>query len=221
MRAWVIIPAWNEAAHVADVVRGILVALPGWSVVVVDDCSTDNTVGQARTAGAVVLCHPVNRGQGAALQTGTDYALAQGAEIIVHCDADGQHKPNEIAAWIKPIQAGTADIVFGSRWLTASRHLPWSKRLAFRILIPWHNLFTGLPLTDLHNGARAMNRTAAERIRITYDGMAHNSDIVSQTAVYGLRWQEVPTEVLYNEYGQGLRGAVKIVKDLAKRALFG
>lgn len=221
MRVWVVIPAWNEAAHLGAVVREIRHTLPEWSVVVVDDCSTDATQAIARAAGATVLRHPVNRGQGAALQTGTDYAVARGADVIVHCDADGQHRPSELTQWIVPIVHGKIDIVFGSRLLAARQHLPWTKRLAFSFLIPWHNLFTGLPLTDLHNGARAMNRTAATTIRITCDGMAHNSEIISQTAAARLRWQEVPTEVLYHEYGQGLRGAFRIIKDLAKRVFFG
>ncbi len=221
MRIFAVVPAYNEAGQIGQVIADLVTQLPAEQIVVVDDGSTDATTATAQRSGVVVLQHPINRGQGAALQTGTDYAVAAGADIIVHFDADGQHQAKEIPEWTAPIEQGKADVVIGSRFLGKQQHLPWSKRLFFRVVIPWHNLFIGLPLTDLHNGTRVLSRSAAQQIRITQDRMAHNSEISSQIAHLGLRYTEVPVEILYHHYGQSIGSSWRIIRDLLKRTLFG
>src|SRR5205814_271031 len=99
---WVVVPAYNEAPVVGSVVAGIRRA--GYPVVVVDDGSADRTCEVALLADAVVLRHPINLGQGAALQTGIDYVLEQRADALVTFDADGQHSPAAIAALLAAIE---------------------------------------------------------------------------------------------------------------------
>jgi glycosyltransferase involved in cell wall biosynthesis len=220
MRVFIVVPAWNEEKKISSVLTDLKKYYPPENIVVVDDGSVDQTFTLAAASGVKVLRHLINRGQGAALQTGNDYALRAGAEIIVHFDADGQHQAAEIASWIQPVVAGEVDVVLGSRFLGRKNYLPLIKRVFFKLVIPWHNLFTGLKLTDLHNGTRVLSRLAATRIKITQDEMAHNSEISSQIAKYKLRWREMPVEIIYHDYGQKIaRGSLAILRDLIKKSL--
>lgn len=220
MRVFVVIPAYNEEKNIGPVVRDIFSLYPDFKIVVVDDGSNDSTTKTARDCGICVLEHIVNRGQGAALKTGTDYVLSQGAEIIVHFDADGQFNPQEIEKIIEPIQKGECEIVLGSRFLKNNK-IPWSKR---HLLLPAARLvnffFTGLWLSDAHNGFRAFSRQAAELIKINQDKMAHNSEIVYQIKKNNLVFREIPITIYYHKYGQGIGGGVKIIKDLLFQKFF-
>lgn len=214
-RICIVIPAFNEAKRIVTTVQ-TLIAQGYADIIVVDDGSTDAT-GAVIAPFAKVLRHRVNRGMGAALATGTQYALRHGADIIVHFDADGQHRAEDIAALIVPLQDDRADIVFGSRYMGLSE-VPWTKRYLLHAPARWfQNRMTGIRLTDVHNGFRAMNRRAASQIRIRQDRMAHASEIVSEVKRNGLRYTEVPVTILYHEYGQGLVGGLRIVKDLLIR----
>lgn len=210
----VVIPAYNEAQKIGRVIRGLFEH--GFThVVVVDDGSTDDTAGEARSSGATVLRHVVNRGQGAALQTGNEYALLLGAKLVIHFDADLQFNPADIAPAIEALTVARADVLFGSRFLDSRSQVPWFKRSAIlpvaRVL---NYFFTGLYLSDAHNGFRILTRSAIEKIVIRYDGMAHNTDIVRQVHTNALPFIEFPVEVTYHEYGQGLRGGIRIIIDL-------
>jgi glycosyltransferase involved in cell wall biosynthesis len=214
MKCIVVVPAYNEEKNLRPVLQGVFSHRPDDMVVVVDDGSADNTVTVAQEVGAGVLRHLVNRGQGAALRTGTEYALNQGAEVVVHFDADGQFDPAEIAGLIEPIVCGEADVVLGSRFLKEN-NIPWTKK---HLILPIARLvnyfFTGLKLTDAHNGFRALSRQAAEAIEINQDRMAHNSEIVRQVREKNFRFLEVPVSISYSRYGQGVGGGLKIIKDL-------
>lgn len=214
---YIIIPAYNEEASIGPLVRDIFSLDDGMRVIVVDDGSSDRTGELAKEAGATVLSHLVNRGQGAALKTGTDDALRQGAEIIVHFDADGQFDPRDIGRLVEPVRKGEVEVALGSRFLDKATvgAVPWSKRWVILPIARLVNfLFTGLWLTDAHNGFRALSRRAAELIEITQDRMAHNSEIVAQIKKHRLPFREVPVAVHYREYGQGAAGGLAIVKDL-------
>lgn len=222
-RQWtytIIIPAYNESQRIAPVIAALHAA--GYrDIVVVDDCSADETFAVARAAGAVVLRHPINRGQGAALQTGMDYALAYGADIIVHFDADGQMDAADIPAMTKPIIDGAADIVFGSRFLDGRTAVPWAKKWCIlKPAIMFNCLMTGIWLSDAHNGFRALSREAARQCRIRHDRMAHATEIVAQTHALGIRYTEVPVRITYSEFGQGFIGGLKIVRDLFMSTIF-
>lgn len=210
----VVVPAYNEAESIGRVVRGLFEQ--GWQrVIVVDDGSLDDTAKLAAEAGASVLRHEINRGQGAALQTGNEGALVLGAEFIVHFDADGQFSPADIAPALRALQTQGVEVVWGSRFLDGRSQIPWLKKYMILPVSRWVNyLFTGMRLSDAHNGFRILTRRAAEAIAITQDGMAHNSEIVRQIKKNNLKWVEYPVEVRYLEYGQGITGGLKIVGDL-------
>ncbi len=218
----VIIPAFNEAAVIARVVSEV--ARAGYRVVVVDDGSRDATADVARAGGATVIGHPFNLGQGAALQTGIDYALAHGAELVVSFDADGQHRVADIARLTEALAEERADFALGSRFLGQAPNLPTLRRLALIAATRFTRLTTGLQLTDAHNGLRAMTRRGAAAIRLRQNRMAHASELLSQIADSGLRYVERPVTIEYTAYslakGQKLRDAVLILLDLFARRLY-
>lgn len=212
---FIIIPAYNEGKEITEVIKNLVVLYPEAKIVVVDDGSGDGTAEVARQAGAIVLKHLINRGQGAALATGTEYALANGAEIIVHFDADGQFEAKDVAVLVEPIKNGRAEVVLGSRFLGRNNDIPFFKKYFILPLARVVNfLFTGLWLSDAHNGLRALSRHAAKSITIEQDRMAHNSEIIAQLKKNNLKFVEMPVMVKYHRYGQGLAGGIKIIKDL-------
>lgn len=208
-----VIPAWNEAANIVKVLSDVRPYVD--EIIVVDDCSQDETAALAQAAGALVLHHPINRGQGAALQTGNDYALKNGADIIIHFDADDQFSAAEIRDMIAPLTSGQADIVFGSRFLGKKANLPMIKKYLIMPLAKiFSRLFLGVKLSDPQNGFRAMNRRAAEAITIANREMAHASEIQIKAFRKKLRIAEVPVTVVYHRFGQKLSGSFKILRDL-------
>ncbi len=209
----VVIPAYNEAARLPEVLRGLLAQ--GFNeLVVVDDGSSDNTSQVAASAGATVLRHAINRGQGAALETGNEYCRRSGASVVVHFDADGQFNPADIAGAIQALNDNQVDVVLGSRFLDSRSQLPWSKRY---ILLPLSRLMerwlTGIRLSDSQNGFRVLSRRALEDITLTQDRMAHNSELIATLKKKQLSFVEHPVEVRYHRYGLGVVGGFKIISD--------
>jgi polyprenyl-phospho-N-acetylgalactosaminyl synthase len=219
---YVVIAAYNEAAVIARVVGEVKRA--GYPLVVVDDGSRDETAALAHAAGAVVLEHPFNLGQGAALQTGIDYALAHAAEVVVTFDADGQHRVTDIARLVDALAVERADFALGSRFLGHSPNLPPLRRLLLQAATLFTRLTTGLELTDTHNGLRAMTRRGAAAIRLRQNRMAHASELLSQIGASGLRYVERPVTIEYTAYslskGQSMRDAIFILLDLFARRLY-
>ncbi len=215
-----VVPAYNEQGRIERTVSACLPYVD--ELVVVDDGSMDQTFSALKSMSNIhAIRHAINRGQGAALRTGTKAALTLGADIIVHIDADGQHNPAQIPTLAKPIQLGQADIVFGSRFLDAKpqgmprsrRFLLWGAR--------WFNTFTqGIPrsVTDPQSGFRAFSSLAASQINFKQDRMAHASEILKLATRSNLRWQEVPINVSYTaeslRKGQKNTDALKIAWQL-------
>lgn len=211
---YVVIPAYHEAKCIAQVAREVRAGFP--NVVVVDDGSGDETYREATGAATFTLRHIVNRGQGAALQTGITFALQQGARYVVTFDADGQHDPDDIAALLAPIAAGECDVTLGSRFLGQKAiAMPFSRQLLLRLAVIFTRVVSGMRLTDTHNGLRAFSRRAAETVDITLDGMAHASELLDQIKRAGLAYREVPVRIRYSDYslakGQTLGGAFRIL----------
>lgn len=200
MNAWIVIAAYNEGTVIRGVIDGVKRLYP--NVVVTDDASTDNTAAEARSAGAIVLEHLINRGQGAALKTGITYALQHGAEAIVTFDADGQHDPKDVPAMLAPIERGEVDVTLGSRFLRDGSNVPPLRRLALQAGVTFTHLVSRINVTDTHNGFRALNRSAAERIQILQDRMAHASEILDEIIRHKLRYREVPVTVTYSYYSR-------------------
>jgi glycosyltransferase involved in cell wall biosynthesis len=188
------------------------------NVVVVDDGSGDDTVAVARQHPVWVLRHIVNCGQGAALQTGLTFALAQGAEVLVTFDADGQHATEEIERLVAPIRAGHFDVVLGSRFLGQTVGLPWGRWLVLKLGVLFTWVFSQVRITDTHNGLRAFSRRAAQQIQIRQNRMAHASEILDQIREKGLRYDEVPVTIHYSREtlakGQSSWHALRIAGQL-------
>nr|WP_205164178.1 glycosyltransferase family 2 protein [Arthrobacter roseus] len=211
---------YNESTVVVDVIRGLLPTFP--NVVCIDDGSTDECAQAARDAGAVVVQHPINLGQGAALQTGIEYALQDpGMDSIVTFDADGQHRVEDAREMVERLSSGEADIVLGSRFLDDRTKMGPVKRLVLKTAALQSKLATGMDLTDAHNGLRAISRSVAEDIHLTQNRMAHASELVNQLAVLEHRWVEHPVEIIYTDYskakGQSLLNSVNILAELFLR----
>ena len=204
---WVVIAAYNEGEAIGGVVSDLVDDYP--NVVVVDDGSGDDTADAAAGAGAVVLRHVINRGQGAALQTGITYALTRGAAYIVTFDADGQHQKSDLPALIGPLARGEVDICLGSRFLEHAGSVPLARRLLLSLAVLFTRLTSGVRLTDAHNGLRAFSRRAAARIDIRLDRMAHASELIDQIRQSGLPYREIPVHIRYTDYSlaKGQRGS--------------
>ncbi|UKJ65544.1 glycosyltransferase family 2 protein [Cellulosimicrobium cellulans] len=214
---WLVVPLYNEDAVVGGVVAEARKTFP--NVVCVDDGSTDDSAARAREAGAVVVRHAVNLGQGAALQTGIEYARAQaGARYLVTFDADGQHQVEDALAMVELARADGLAVVFGSRFLDDRTKPGFLKRLVLRAAVWFTNQSTGLRLTDAHNGLRVIRVDAAQQVDLRQDRMAHASEIVLQLGRTRLPWREHPVHVLYTDYskgkGQSLWNSVNILVDL-------
>lgn len=214
------VPAYNEAKVIGDVLA-TLARLP-YSVVVVDDGSSDDTFQVARKYPVTVLHHVCNLGQGAALQTGFEYVAAQpGARFVITFDSDGQHDPDDIEALLAPLRAGTHDVALGTRFARRGRALaiPPLKRLVLRLGVWFTRLTSGLDLTDTHNGFRALTVEAASQMHLTQRYMAHASEILSRIAALELRYCEVPITLRYTTYslqkGQTVMQALNILWDIA------
>lgn len=208
-----VIPAFNEAKNIKQVISDVQPYVQ--EIVVIDDNSSDDTAALASAAGATVLRHLINRGQGAALQTGNDYALKQEADIIIHFDADNQFLASEIPDMLKPLIDGQAEIVFGSRFLGKKTNFPPLKKyLIYPLAHIFTRLFLGIKLTDPQNGFRALSRKAAKKIHIDNRAMAHNSEIQTKAFQEKLNIIEVPITVIYHKFGQKLNGGFKIMRDL-------
>ena len=215
---WIVVPAFNEAAVIGDVIADLRGTFD--HVVCVDDGSSDDTGALALRAGAHLVRHPVNLGQGAAIQTGVEYARRQpGAEVFVTFDADGQHRVKDVLRMIDRLVAEDVDIVIGTRFAHhgVRSDVPFLKRVVLRTAVFFSPRSRRLQLTDAHNGLRVFNRKVADGLDITMSGMGHASEIIAMIDENRWRVTEEPVEILYTEYskskGQPLLNGVNIVFD--------
>jgi len=213
MKILCVIPAYNEEKNISKTVESAKKYIN--DILVINDGSKDKTKELAKEAGAKVLSHIINRGQGAGLETGNEYARRHNYDIVVHFDADGQFLAEEIPDILKPIIENGYPMSFGSRFLNKKTKMPWFKKhIIMRLAKAMNYIFLGIRTTDPQSGFRAMNKQALKKIKIENDGMAHCSEILAKTYKYGLVFKEVPITVIYNEFGQSLGSGFKTVKDL-------
>jgi len=219
---WIVIPGFNEGRVIASTIASVGEWVP--NVVVVDDGSSDNTGEEAIRAGAHLVRHSINLGQGAALGTGIRYALLQGAQCIVTFDADGQHQPKDIEVLLRVARENGADVVLGSRFLGETSNMPATRRWLLKLATAYTRFTTGLRLTDAHNGFRLFNRKAAEQLRIRQNRMAHASELLDWLGSSGLRIVEAPVSIIYTDYslakGQGFLSSFDILWDLWSSRLY-
>lgn len=218
---WVIVAAYNEAPAIGRVVADLI--RHRYAVIVVDDGSVDDTGRRARAAGAKVVTHPVNLGQGAALQTGIQFAVRKGADYIVTFDADGQHRASDIETLLESLKQHGVDFALGSRFLGHAPAMPLARRALLKAATWFTRVATGLRLTDTHNGLRAMTRRGASHIMLRQNRMAHASELLDQIARSSLGYVEVPVTIEYSAYslakGQRLSDSLRILVDLSAQRL--
>ena len=222
---WLVIPVYNEGSVITKVVAEANLTFP--KIVAVDDGSRDGSGDLAAAAGAIVVRHPVNLGQGAALQTGFDYALQDPAmRYVVTYDADGQHQLSDVEAMLALARADDVQVVFGSRFLDERTAPSAAKRLILKLAVAYTNLTTKIRVTDAHNGLRVLRRDVLQRVDITQNRMAHATEIVAQIGSMRfdgqpVRYAESPVHILYTDYskakGQSLWNAVNILAELIFR----
>ena len=198
---WIIIPVFNEEAAIREVIGSITPCFK--NVVAIDDGSSDRTWEVLQECAPHALRHFVNRGQGAALQTGTDFALARGAQRIAHFDADGQHRLVDLKTMVAGVAGGECDIALGDRFAGDASEIPTTRWLLLRAAVLFHRVASGVRLNDVHNGLRVLSREAASSIEITADRMAHASEIIDLIARSGVRVREYPVTIRYSEYARG------------------
>ena len=213
---WIVIAAYNEGGRLAKTLADVMRHFE--NVVVVDDGSSDETGGVALRHRVWLLRHIFNCGQGAALQTGIDFAVARGADIVVTFDADGQHDAREVQKLLTPIREGRVDVALGSRFLGQAVDMPLGRWALLKAAVVFTRIFSRLEVTDTHNGLRALSRRAAQSIRIYQDRMAHASEILDQIRQHRLRFEEIPTTVRYTQEtlakGQSSWNAIRIMSKL-------
>lgn len=216
----IVIPVFNEAGMIAEVVAEVKETFS--NVICVDDGSVDNSGQIAKEAGAKSYFHPMNLGQGAALQTGIEAALSMPEiKFLVTFDADGQHSVSDAVAMVERLREGDIEVVFGSRFLDERTELGTLKKLVLKVAVFYTNALSGVKLTDAHNGLRAFTRNVAESIELTHNGMAHATEIVNQISRGRFKYTEIPVHIVYTEYskakGQSLWNSVNILFDLIFR----
>ena len=222
----VVIPAFNESAVLAQVIEDVARVVSRSQIIVVNDAFNDETAQVAAREGVMVLSHLINRGQGAALVTGLQAALSRGAKVMVTFDADRQHAADDIPTMVQPILSGESDVVLGTRFAGGTaENMPRLRRAMLRVATVLTRVFSGVRVTDTHNGFRALSAKAAGLITIRQDRMAHASEILEQIKHHKLHFVERPVHIRYSEYskakGQRNRDAFKILLRLLLRRVQG
>ena len=219
---FVIIPAYNEEKVIGKVLRDL--SPMHYSIVVVDDGSVQELGELLKGFPVFLLRHKVNLGQGAALQTGIAFALSKKAKFIVSYDADGQHQAADIEKMLEPLARNETDITLGSRFIVNNSKIPIGRKLLLQTARYINFVFTGLLLSDAHNGLRAMTAEAAGKIRLRQNGMAHATEIIGEIRKHRLRYREIPVTIHYTDYsknkGQSAWGSFRIFFDILLNKIF-
>lgn len=208
-KVFIVIPAFNEAKAIAGVISDL--KAEGYrNIVIVDDGSRDNTSEVAKKSGAIVLRHIINRGKGAATQTGLDAAKLLDADYVVTIDADGQHNPKEIKSLLKILQSQAVDVVLGSRLMSANK-IPFSRKIANIIGNVLTYIFYGIYVSDSQSGFRGYNKKALSLIKTTFDRYEFESEVLHQMHIHKLSYTEVPITVRYSDYSMNKWKSIKDV----------
>lgn len=216
----IVIPVYNEDQVLLAVVEDVLSTFS--RVVCIDDGSTDKSSDVVRSTNAVLVSHPMNLGQGAALQTGIEAALKMPqVKYIVTFDSDGQHSVSDALAMVERLRQADIEVVFGSRFLDERTSVGILKKAVLKLAVLYTNALSGVKLTDAHNGLRAFTRNVAESIELTHNGMAHATEIVNQIGSGKFAYTEMPVHIEYTDYskakGQSLWNSINILFDLIFR----
>ncbi|MBP5204278.1 glycosyltransferase family 2 protein [bacterium] len=231
METYIVLPAYNEGKVIKKLIESI--KKEGYrNIIVVDDGSTDNTFSEAESTGVVAISHLINRGKGAATQTGIDAAKYLDADIIITMDSDGQHNPKDIVKLIKPLEKGECDVTIGSRFLEKSKNMPMSRVIMNRVGNYITAFFFHKLVTDSQSGFRGYSKKAANLVYTYEDRYEFESEMLGEISKHKLSVKEVPIEVIYTEYSltkynkqssfspQGLFNGIKMLIRFIEKALF-
>ncbi len=212
-----IIPVYNEAKVIRGVIEDVNKFFP--NIICVNDGSIDNSADEIRKTPAQLVEHPINMGQGAALQTGIEYALIDPKiKYFVTFDADGQHRVSDAKKMVEEAKKNKYDIILGSRFLGLTSKIPAGKKIILKLATRATNLFSNTHLTDTHNGLRVFNRKFAEKIEITMADMTHGTEIIMIIGKSKMRYKELSVSINYTDYsknkGQSILNSVNILFDL-------
>jgi glycosyltransferase involved in cell wall biosynthesis len=220
---FLIIPVYNEA----PVIAGVLISAVKHfkNVVCVDDGSTDGSAKVMVGLPVHLVKHPVNLGQGAALQTGIEYALSHdNTRYLVTFDADGQHRIADVQKMVEEIRKGEYDAILGSRFLDQTTRVGWLKRRVLKFATWLGNRMSGTKLTDAHNGLRVLSRRLAEQLEITMPDMTHGTELIILIGRSKMKYKEMPVTIDYTDYskakGQSLWNSINILFDLLLQYAF-
>ncbi len=217
----VIIPAYNEDAVIASVIRNVQRNAPDCDIVVIDDGSTDNTVTVARETDINVLSLPFNMGYGVALQTGYKYAFEKGYESLVQIDGDGQHDPAYISDLLSSLRSGDADVIIGSRFLgTESYRPPFVRKIGMAFFKKAVSFILGQKVTDATSGFQAFNKNVISfLIEDIFPCDYPDADILIALHLAGFRIKELSVRMFSNVNGKSMHSGMKPVYYIFKMLL--
>ncbi len=215
------IPAFNEASAIGKVIKKIPHRINGITkiqVLVVNDGSIDDTDKVAKRSGAFVLNHLINRGLGGALKTIFEYARLMKYDILVTCDADGQHEGKDVIRLVKPLLQNKKDVVIGVRWQNKKK-LPFRRLLVNQIANLLTFMLCGIYTSDSQSGMRSFSKKAIKSINIQTDGMEVSSEIFREIKNKKLSLSEVPIKAIYTQYSQSKGQKITDAPDVLFRLI--
>ena len=223
-KIYIVIPAFNESGSIGKVIEDLFYY--GYeNIVVVDDASADKTSETVKTFNVFLIRHPVNMGPGAAIKTGIDFALFDGADIIVTFDADGQHLAKDIYNLVQPIILNESEITLGNRFLNETSKVPIFKKIILKAGALLMFLMYGILSSDSHNGLKAMSRSAALKINIRSNGWEYCSEVIEEIMLQKIKYREIPVTVKYTDYsikkGQKIYNSFHIFSKMFIKWIFG
>jgi len=213
---WAVIPAYNEEKEISKIITKAKKYVS--CVVVVDDGSLDNTPSEAEKAGALVLKHIINLGKGAALKTGCDYSIGNGAEYLIVLDADAQHDPEQIPEFIEKLKVN--DVVFGCRKFT--KNMPGMLRFGNRVISSLVKILYGVNIEDTQSGYRAFSSQAYRKIRWTASDYSMETEMIAKVGKHNLKYSKIEIKTIYIDKYKGttVMDGLKIVANVIWMRLF-
>lgn len=209
-RVLIIIPAYNEEQSIAAVLRDLRRVVPGYDRLVVNDGSRDGTAAVVEGLGEKQLRLPVNLGYGLALQTGMQYALARGYDLVVTLDADGQHQPGDVPRLVERLLASGADLVIGSRFCETGRYAgPLARRLGQQLFSHLTRLLLGQRVYDTSSGFKVFRSSVCAAL-VGSRFMDFHTETLMRLRLLDYRWVEVPVTVRERRYGQSMHSLASV-----------
>lgn len=221
---YIVIPSYNEGDRVARVVKEVAAA--GYTnIIIVDDGSDDESVSAEALSDVVILRHPINRGAGAATETGLQYCReVAGFDAVVTIDADTQHDPGDIDKLLTAHNQEKADITVGNRFMDGNNEIPGAVRFFNRIANVTTTALAGIMVTDSQSGFKVLSKKAVELIHLEHDNYEYCSELFVKAHQHKLKIINVPVRVYYPEEirgkGQNIFWGIRTFFNLVYSALF-